>query len=66
LTAGVHALLPEPADVPALSAAICHCLGQPALAQKMGEAAKTFVQSRFDPAKMLQDTFTVYGGKIPS
>ena len=62
LTDGVHAMLPEAGDVPALVDAICTCIENPQLAQELGTNAQNFVRARFDPEKMVKETLAVYSG----
>lgn len=57
---GVTGLLVPPRDVPALEAAIVTLLADPARRQAMGEAARTFVETRFSRDVMAAGMVDLY------
>lgn len=57
---GKTGLLVPPGDAPALGAAICRILGDPALAARIGEAARREVNERYHVVDMISSVASLY------
>jgi glycosyltransferase involved in cell wall biosynthesis len=60
VVSGVNGLLVEPGDSPALADAIATLLQQPALARRLGDAARTAIADRYSVEKMVRATEALY------
>lgn len=66
VTDGVDGLLVPPRDAAALAAAIARLAGDPALAARLGAAARQKALDCFDERHVVQATVDVYGELIPA
>jgi glycosyltransferase involved in cell wall biosynthesis len=57
---GQTGLLVPPADVGSLAASIAQFLGSPALAQRLGQAARRMIEERFSIQRMASRTEQLY------
>lgn len=60
IVSGVNGLLVEPGDSPALADAIATLLQEPALARRLGDAARAAIADRYSVEKMVRATEALY------